>query len=193
MIKDDGTRNKLDMFQGFTSVKVSAAKNKRLRIRLNNQTEESIYDVMNQGGSADDLASSTNPVVDNSYDEEDILPQPGSDIGCKLLALPSSDWRDNRCIFAKDLQYPVKQEEKLTWDNNLLTDSNEAADFEDPARYYETLGCSKTSSDKDIKKAVKRARKKFRNIAIKYHPDKSQNKYDHDKYQRDSSKHSKFV
>ena len=58
-----------------------------------------------------------------------------------------------------------------------MTKSNEADNFEDPDRYYETVGYSKTSSDKNIKKSVKRARKKFRSIDIKCHPDKSQNKF----------------
>ena len=69
MIKDDGTSNKLDMFQGFTSVKVSAAQNKRRRLGLKHQEEEAIYDVINEGGSTDDLASGTNPVVDD-YDDK---------------------------------------------------------------------------------------------------------------------------
>ena len=81
----------------------------------------------------------------------------------------------------------------MTWDNDLLTDSNKAADFRDPDRYYETIGCSKTSCEEYTKKAVKRARKKCRNVSIKCHPDKSQNKYEHAKYERTSSKHAKCV
>ena len=88
--KDDGTRNKIDMFQGFTSVKVGYAQNKRRRIGLKKQAEESIYYVMNESGSAYDLASGTNPIVDNCDDEEDIFLQPGSDIGQQLLDPPLS-------------------------------------------------------------------------------------------------------
>ena len=193
MIKDDGTINKLDMFQGFTSVKGSAAQNKICWLGLNQQAEEAIDNVMNADGSADDLASGTNTDVNDYDDEEDISPQPGIDIRQQLLALPPSDCSASRWISEKDIQDPETQEENLTWDKNLLTDSNEAADFEDTDSYYETLGCIKTSSDEDIKKSVKRARKKFRNIAIKWHPDKPKNKDDHAKYERDSSKHSKCV
>ena len=62
-----------------------------------------------------------------------------------------------------------------------MNDSNGAAYLEDPDSYCETLGCSKKYRDKDIKKSVKIAMKKFRNIAIKCYPDKSQNKDDHAK------------
>ena len=45
---------------------------------------------MNESGSAYDLASGTNPIVDNCDDEEDIFLQPGSDIGQQLLDPPLS-------------------------------------------------------------------------------------------------------
>ena len=75
----------------------------------------------------------------------------------------------------------------------MLNDSNEADDLEDTDSYYEKLGHSKTSSDKYIKKLVKRAKNKFCNIAMKYHPDKSQDKDYHAKYNRNSFKHAKCV
>ena len=81
MINDDDTSNELDILQGLTSVKISAAQNKRFRLGLKQQAEAAIYDVMNYGVSEDDLNSGTNPFIVNYDDEEDILPHPGSDIG----------------------------------------------------------------------------------------------------------------
>ena len=81
MINDDDTSNKLNILQGLTSVKISAAQNKRFRLGLKQQAEAAIYDVMNYGVSEDDLNSGTNPFIVNYDDEEDILPHPGSDIG----------------------------------------------------------------------------------------------------------------
>ena len=94
----------------------------------------SIHDVINEGGSANDIASGTNPVVGDYDGKDDIFPRLGSDIRQQLLALPPYYWHASRCISAKDIQYPATQEEKLNWDNDLLTDSNKAADFEDPER-----------------------------------------------------------
>ena len=65
MINDYGSSNKLNMFQGFTGVKVSAEQNKTHLLGLKHQAEGSIYHVVNQGGSADDLASGNNTVVND--------------------------------------------------------------------------------------------------------------------------------
>ena len=76
---------------------------------------------MNESGSAYDLASGTNPIVDNCDDEEDIFLQPGSDIGQQLLDPPLSYWRASRCIYENDLQDQATQDEKFTRNNDLLT------------------------------------------------------------------------
>ena len=81
MINDDDTSNELDILQGLTSVKISAAQHKRFQLGIKQQAEEAIYDVMNYVVSADDLNSGTNPVIVIYDDEEDIFPHPGIDIG----------------------------------------------------------------------------------------------------------------
>ena len=65
---------------------------------------------MNEGGSADDLASGTNHIIDDYDGEEDIFPQLGSEIGKQLFALPPSYWRASRCIYEKYLHDPATQE-----------------------------------------------------------------------------------
>jgi len=44
------------------------------------------------------------------------------------------------------------------------------------------MGCSKSSSDGEIYCQLKRLRKKYRSIALKCHPDKTQNQQHHDKF-----------
>ena len=44
------------------------------------------------------------------------------------------------------------------------------------------MGCSKSSSDDEIDCQLKRLCKKYRSIALKYHPDKMKNQKRHDKF-----------
>ena len=110
-------------YRRFTSVEFSAAQNNICRLGLNQQSEEAIDDFMNEGGISDDIASGTNPAIENYYGKYYIFLQTVSEIGLQLLALSLYDWHARRCISEKDLQEPATQEEKLNWDKNLLTDS----------------------------------------------------------------------
>ena len=106
----------------------------------------------------------------------------------KLLALPESNRRDDRCHCVGDcnlcvhLTNPADEDEKLCWDKDLITlddlpDDVDLVpqDFEDPRGLYACLGCglSKVSSQAEIKAAYKREKKLFHQNSLKTHPDKN--------------------
>ena len=62
------------------------------------------------------------------------------------------------------------------------------ANLEDPDKHYQLLGCSKTTSDSDVARAIKRENKELTGIMVRCHPDKSRNPRDHDKYNRAHAK-----
>ena len=55
-------------------------------------------------------------------------------------------------------------------------------DLEDPDKHYSLLGCSKTSSDDKIDRAIKRLNKKLYRIITTSHPDKTTDTNKHKKY-----------
>ena len=106
----------------------------------------------------------------------------------KLLALPESNWRDDRCHCVGDcdlcvhLTDPADEDEKLLWDKDLITlddlpDDVDTVpqDFEDPRGLYACLGSglSKVSSQAEIKAAYKREKKLFHQNSLKTHPDQN--------------------
>ena len=201
--KDDGTTKKIaDMkWEGFSVLKVKAEENKRRRLERKEEAEQVVNDAMRveEHSSAEPPSNDCTSVDDNataeprdSMDEEDedtVFPEPGA----SLLALPPSDWRATRCSLSKDLKDPATAEEMLAWDMDLLPELKKAEHLEDHLKYYLALGCTKVSSDADITAEYKRARKKFSQIALKYHPDKSNKKEDACKYERAHSKYERVV
>ena len=122
--------------------------------------------------------------VDVHLTDEDLRPRNSE----KLLALPESNWRDDRCHCVGDcnlcvhLTDPADEDEKLCWDKDLITlddlpDDVDLVpqDFEDPRGLYACLGCglSKVSSQAEIKAAYKREKKLFHQNSLKTHPDKN--------------------
>ena len=97
-------------------------------------------------------------------------------------------WRANRCLLSSDLTDPATEDEKSTWDCDLVPALAQCEHLEDCCRYYTTLGCTKCSSDLDIAKFYARLKKKFRRTALTGHPDKTKDKKLNAKFQRASSK-----
>ena len=99
----------------------------------------------------------------------------------RFPALPPSDYRVGRCFLSVNLSDPATDDERLCWtlDNILLPKELHGKDLEDYKGYYNVLGCSKSSSDDEIKAAYKAKHKIYLEVALVNHPDKT----------RDSAKH----
>jgi hypothetical protein len=109
-------------------------------------------------------------------------------------ALPPSDWRAPRCDLSKDLIEPATEDEKLTWDVDLLKElsgrDGSAVNLEDIDGYYKSIGCSKISSDAEVAENFEELWQKARRGVIKYHPDKKT--ANPTKYQKAKSKFDKL-
>lgn len=98
--------------------------------------------------------------------------------------LPPSDWRALRCSSSGQLREPATEDEKLVWDYMLLPLEYKKGgclkDFEDPDGHYSILGCTKTSSDEDIRQGYRNEVKHHRDTALQVHPDRSNRPNDGD-------------
>ena len=90
----------------------------------------------------------------------------------ELLALPASNFRATRCWLSQNLKDPASDAEKECWKDKLLSEKLQVDDLDDAGGYYKSLGCSKVSSDYDIKQAFRQATVDFKEIARRHHPDK---------------------
>lgn len=92
-------------------------------------------------------------------------------------ALPPSDWRALRCQLPQDLRDPVTADDKLIWDFDLLTEaqkpSGACANLEDIYGYYKVVGCSKTTSDAELKEKVEKSIVEEKRKMARYHQDRS--------------------
>ena len=144
-------------------------------------TEDGIDSVsaLGSGGAVDEMGGDIMESESDSGEEEDT----GLGESPRLRS-----WRDARCSISKDLFDPAPLDERLTWDNDLVDIDDRCHDLEDPQGYYKSLGCTKISSDDNIACEYKRQRKKYRGIALKCHPDKTQDRNRHEKFRRTDTK-----
>lgn len=191
--KDDGSSKKLSQF--YTVEFTTAKENKRRRLDRKQEAEDAIAEVVNEasigspvgnsGNSSTAASSSTAAAAaargvrndisgeeEGGGDDDDIVLDPVSDAGRVLLALPPSDWHAVRCELSKDLEDLATDEERLTWDCDIMPESKRYEDLEDPDGYYNIFGCGKTTSDEEVAKEVKRMKKKYQSKIRKYHEDK---------------------
>ena len=90
-----------------------------------------------------------------------------------LLALPPPDFRTGRCFLSASLTDPAGEQEKICWTEAGFPKEFLFDDFDDSKGYYNTLGCNKASSDKEIVDAFKRVSNEFKKLARTNHPDKT--------------------
>ena len=107
-------------------------------------------------------------------------------------ALGRSDWCSARCALSQNLVDPAADDEKSTWDNDLLPlrmqPSKDCHDLEDVDRHYKIINCSKTSSDYEVNERYKEKWNANKAKVLKFHPDKTtaeRGKYDEAKSIRD--------
>ena len=204
--KDDGTSFKLTA-KGITVKYISKETKKRIRLSTFAAARAAVVDIMDDvggGGGDASLGGATDDLSGGAGDVEDVLDSvsmldggeedgTGGDISDSDSEEEEDteeqrnprrirSWRDGRCVLSKDLYDPAPSDERLTWDSDLVGVEDRCDDLEDPEGYYTTMVCSKSSSDGEIYCQLKRLRKKYRSIALKCHPDKTQNEKRHDKF-----------
>lgn len=125
---------------------------------------------------------STSPILNR--DVIDLCMDDGNEVPAVAGLLDNAvDWRNGR--LTRDtmdnlmrVDDPAPAYEKVLWDRTRIPTIQQQSlsnDFEDIRGLYKRLGpgLSRTSSDKEIDDAVKRAKAKYRADAILYHPDKN--------------------
>ena len=186
--KDDGTSKDLRTCPGYTVKIVTKEENKRRRLERKRAAEDEIADVVNDASIGSHVGNSGNSSAaasasaaaggndnwgDEEGDDEDIVPDPESEAGRGLLALPPSNWRDGRCALSTNLEDPATEDERLAWDNDIMPEGKRNVNnLEDPDGYYEVLGCDKTSSDDEVGQQLKRLKRQVKQKLLKYHEDK---------------------
>ena len=188
--KDDGTSFKLTA-KGITVKYISKETKKRIRLSTFAAARAAIVDIMDDVGEGDDasLGGATDDLSGGAGDVEDVLDSvsmldggeedgTGGDISDSDSEEEEDteeernprrirSWRDGRCVLSKDLYEPAPPDERLTWDSDLVGVEDRCDDLEDPEGYYMTMRCSKSSSDDEIDRQLKRLRKIYRSIALK--------------------------
>ena len=108
-------------------------------------------------------------VEDDAEDEAD-------DAATPRPALGPSDWRSGRCALSQNLVDPADDNEKSTWDNDLLPlcmqPNKNCHDLEDVDHHYKIIKCSKTSSDSEVNERFKEKWNANKAEVLRYHTDK---------------------
>ena len=115
-------------------------------------------------------------VTDAAMGVEDDAEDEADDAATPRPALGPSDWRSGRCALSQNLVDPADDNEKSTWDNDLLPlcmqPNKNCHDLEDVDHHYKIIKCSKTSSDSEVNERFKEKWNANKAEVLRYHPDK---------------------
>ena len=167
--------------KGFSSTIIKLREELRLERELRQQRKE---DEEEQARTSAREEAQSDSSLSSDYDKKPAA-KPTSEA---LLALPSSDFRIDRCHLMKDLLDAAETDEKTCQAaDDLLHKSAKCKDrqnLEDHGGMYRCLGknLSKTSSQDAINNAIHDIKTEWRNSALRTHSDKTADLQKHEEF-----------